>query len=70
MERKEYIAPDLHAPRHRIKTHDYLAYPEKDVYGFFATMKAQNPNLAKYSNRDIANWIKEYNRALAQEVVK
>lgn len=69
MERKQFIAPDLHAPRRRVKAIDLLAYPEKDKHGFFAALKTQHPNLQVYTNREIANWIKECNRAFAQEVV-
>jgi hypothetical protein len=69
MEPNKFVPPNLHAPRHRVKAIDYLSYPNKDRYGFFASLKEQHPQLSAYSNREIANWIKECNRLLAQEVV-
>lgn len=69
MDRKPFKTPDLHAPRKREKAINFLAYPKKDPYGFFAKMKEQYPDLRQYSNNEIANWIKQYLQELANEVL-
>ncbi len=65
---KTYNSPDLNAPRNRSKLKDFLAYPKDDFYGFFSRLKEQNPQLTKYSNKEIAGCIKEYNKQMAHEV--
>lgn len=65
-----YKAPNLHAPRTRDIARDFLSYPAKDYYGFFARLKEQHPQLAKYSNQKIALWITAYNKAMAKAVVE
>lgn len=64
-----YKKPDLKAKRNREKVKDYLAYPDKDPFGFFARMKEQYPQLAIYSNREIAKWITMYNEAMVELAV-
>ena len=66
---RAYKKPDLHAPRNRDRVKDFLAYPEKDPYGFFARMKSQHPELAKYNNRAIGKFIEEYNSSLVTEAI-
>lgn len=68
MERRKFVSPDLHAPRHRVKTMDLLAYPEKDRYGFFTKLKKQHPELVKYTNREVAVLIEECNKLMAHDV--
>ena len=64
-----YKKPDLKASRKRIRRKDYLAYPQRDQYRFFARMKETYPQLAQYDNREIAKWITMYNEALADLAV-
>lgn len=66
--KKTYKSPDLHAPRNRLHVKDFTAYPTKDIHGFFARLKEQYPQLQKYSNKEIAGWIKEYGKQMAHEV--
>ena len=68
-ELKPFKQPDLHAPRHRTKAIDFLAYPNKDTHGFFVKLKKQHPQMEQYSNREIAGWIKVYSKQMALEVV-
>jgi hypothetical protein len=70
MERKQFKGPDLQAKRKREMPPDFLSHPKKDLHGFFARLKQQHPQLVKYSNREIAGWINQYNEALADQVVK
>jgi hypothetical protein len=65
---KQFAAPDLHAPRNRDTPKDVLSYPAKDPHGFFCRLKEQHPQLQKYSNKQIADWIAEYNKQLATDV--
>gem|GEM_PF-2156030 len=65
---KHFNKPNLNAPRHRDQAKDFLAYPNKDPYGFFARLKQQNPELEKYSNREIGGWITAFNKQMADEV--
>jgi hypothetical protein len=66
---KSYVGPNLHAERKRQKIKDFLGYTDKDLYGFFTRLKQQNPQLEKYSNREIAGWIHEAGKLMAGEVV-
>ncbi|MCF8450215.1 MAG: hypothetical protein K9G49_10135 [Taibaiella sp.] len=65
---KTFNKPDLNAPRNRSKVKDFIAYPKKDIYGFFSRLKEQNPQLMKYSNKEMAGWIQEYGKQMAHEV--
>jgi len=69
MERKPFKTPDLHAPRNRKKAINYLAYPNKDPFGFFAEMKQKHPDLRQFTNKEIAGWLKAYLKSFAQEVI-
>jgi hypothetical protein len=69
MERKPFVKADLHGPRNRSQIKDFLAYPDKDPFYFFARMKQQHPQLSDYSNREIAQWIKLFNEHLAAQVI-
>lgn len=69
MERKPFNAPDLHASRNRTPAINFLAYPNKDPYGFFAQMKTDHPDLQQFTNREIAGWLKAYMKLLAQQVI-
>lgn len=69
MERKQFKAPDLHAPRARKKPPDLLSDPQKDPTGFFAKMKQMHPHMQQYTNKQIAGWIEEHNKLLAQEII-
>ena len=68
MNAKPYKKPDLNAPRNRTQAVDFLSYPAKDIFGFFAKMKQQHPQLAKYTNKQIAGWITAFNEVMAREV--
>jgi hypothetical protein len=65
---KPFKKPDLHAPRKRQQVKDFLAYPHKDPYGFFARLKQQNPQLEKYTNKEIGGWITSFNKQMADDV--
>jgi hypothetical protein len=67
-EKSGFLAPDLHSPRNRDKIKDYIAYPDKDPYKFFARLKVQYPQLQQYTNRQISDWIHDYNKQMANEV--
>lgn len=66
--KKTYKEPNLNSPRERNMPKDYLSYPQKDPAGFFDKIKQQHPQLQKYTNKEIAGWIQEYNKQMATEV--
>ena len=63
-----YRKPDLNAPRFREKVFDIIAYPENATLSFFSRMKEKHPYLAKYSNTEIAKYIKAFNETIANAV--
>ena len=65
---KPYKKPDLHAPRNRKQVKDFLSRPDKDPFKFFARLKQQNPELKKYTNKEIGGWIMAFNKQMADEV--
>jgi hypothetical protein len=68
MQRKPFKAPDLHASRNRNGAPDCLSYPKQDIYGYFTRLKQQHPQMAKYSNSQIAGWIQDFGILMANEV--
>lgn len=63
---KNYTDIDLNAPRARKKYFDVAASANR---GFYKTLKQKYPNLKKYSNAEIQDFIISFNKRIAQEVI-